>query len=553
MTRRPLAGIVVLLLLLHSPPTAARQRRKAPPAKPKKKATTTAATTPGPGCDELTAGALCTMPPFKSEAVCTSCTRRHTSPGLQDATQGARRIGYALAGKERGDDDAILSQLLPVINMPAKALRKACRRSEVEEWVVFWSFAEACTHWLVQGGGGDGAAAIGAQCAGIWQQAFETSAESQLEEDDLRHWTLVMTDGQEQLRIFCSMRGWDSCAPQAHEAGERLPPVPTPNGQFPASKIPELSPPERCDIRVVREPPDEQTWQEILDSKQPVLLRGFDVAGINAADWNSFDWTSDTLSDTYHTRRAQITVRMAMNAHRHAIDPECHHHDCPELGEYENQLTYMPKMARYHIDMDSKTHAMRHSLLAGYVPPPIFAYNTTSMEHNGLLHACNTPDIQLPSRWVITAAAGSTTSFHIDPINTSAWNTLLQGRKRWIFFPPSVRVPPGLDAFEGLEQEGHGLLSHLLTPEQQRAGDPIDYYHRVDKLEDSERFPGDGSSWGNTQPWSVSAGFDLTRYMAKVLPALPAGAPKASECTMVAGDTCALPAKQPACALMPVL
>jgi len=41
-------------------------------------------------------------------------------------------------------------------------------------------------------------------------------------------------------------------------------------------------------------------------------------------------------------------------------------------------------------------------------------------------------------RWLLLSTRGAGTSLHVDPVCTSAWNTMIQGKKRWILFPPKT-------------------------------------------------------------------------------------------------------------------
>ena len=43
-----------------------------------------------------------------------------------------------------------------------------------------------------------------------------------------------------------------------------------------------------------------------------------------------------------------------------------------------------------------------------------------------------------PHRWVLVGAEGSGSAIHKDPLHSSAWNTSLLGRKRWVLFPPET-------------------------------------------------------------------------------------------------------------------
>ena len=52
-------------------------------------------------------------------------------------------------------------------------------------------------------------------------------------------------------------------------------------------------------------------------------------------------------------------------------------------------------------------------------------------------------DVRPDFRWLLIGAAKSGSTFHKDPNNTSAFNAIISGQKKWILLPPQRR-PPGV-------------------------------------------------------------------------------------------------------------
>lgn len=116
-----------------------------------------------------------------------------------------------------------------------------------------------------------------------------------------------------------------------------------------------------------------------------------------------------------------------------------------------------------------------------------------------------------PFRWELLGPERSGSSLHVDPLSTSAWNTLLLGRKLWVLLSPNTRVDvfgPEVRAMDFFE---HHLAKTIgkLGPENrlyyfvQEAGEtvfvPSGWHHAVLNLEDTIAV---------TQNWAGSANLD---------------------------------------------
>lgn len=111
----------------------------------------------------------------------------------------------------------------------------------------------------------------------------------------------------------------------------------------------------------------------------------------------------------------------------------------------------------YVFDSMYNDHKTPSQLLEEYSVPPYFREDLLSLvgEHR-----------RPPYRWMLLGPKRSGTNVHIDPLGTSAWNTLLYGRKQWVLFEPGVprEVVKGKD---------------LVRKEEGEDDEPIDYFTKI--------------------------------------------------------------------------
>lgn len=91
--------------------------------------------------------------------------------------------------------------------------------------------------------------------------------------------------------------------------------------------------------------------------------------------------------------------------------------------------------------------------------------------------------------WMFVGRAGTYSSLHVDLLNTSAWNLLFEGEKRWLFFPPDFKFLDSDLNDVDLNDEYYRKNSQIMEF-RQRKGDliftPSGWYHQV--FNDSHSF-----------------------------------------------------------------
>ena len=99
-------------------------------------------------------------------------------------------------------------------------------------------------------------------------------------------------------------------------------------------------------------------------------------------------------------------------------------------------------------------------------------------------------EVRPPYRWIILSPKRSGQQMHVDPLGTSAWNTLLSGKKRWIVFKPDADVEGDIRE-SGIDWYLHHYddCKHLEHWDfMQHPGEtvyiPSGYWHNVINLED---------------------------------------------------------------------
>ncbi|EXB75365.1 F-box protein [Morus notabilis] len=160
---------------------------------------------------------------------------------------------------------------------------------------------------------------------------------------------------------------------------------------------------------------NENLSSEDFDGKKPVLLTGL------ADAWPArHTWTTDQLLMNYRDTSFKISQRSSRKISM-------------KFKDYVSYMKLQHDEDPLYI-FDDKFGEVAPGLLKDYNVPYLFREDYFDVLDK---------DQRPPFRWLIIGPERSGASWHVDPALTSAWNTLLCGRKRWALYPPG-RVPLGV-------------------------------------------------------------------------------------------------------------
>lgn len=149
----------------------------------------------------------------------------------------------------------------------------------------------------------------------------------------------------------------------------------------------------------------------------PTVIRGGGVE-----DWPAMKWTVGSLSEEYSGLILRIANDNGGKNTYLKMTIEQYAQYCSNIVDESPMVVF-----------DSRFGEKCPPLLGHYEVPKYF-----TTDYFDLLDNPHRPAF----RWLLIAGKRSGSSWHVDPNGTSAWNTLLKGRKRWAFYPPYVS-PPG--------------------------------------------------------------------------------------------------------------
>jgi len=167
-----------------------------------------------------------------------------------------------------------------------------------------------------------------------------------------------------------------------------------------------------------------EEWDTKCYGLRPQVIKGA------TNSWPAKDWTEETIRSKWGQKSFRVGSDEDDQDVRLSLDDFLSYHN----SNTDDNPMYMFE----HIG-----EAPLEDLLDEYYIPKYF-------DESRDLFSVLTVDERPPHRWMLYGGARSGSAIHKDPLCTSAWNSSLFGRKRWVLFPPEARkihlMPPSKEA-----------------------------------------------------------------------------------------------------------
>ena len=173
---------------------------------------------------------------------------------------------------------------------------------------------------------------------------------------------------------------------------------------------------ERVDFRTT----STEEWIRRFDvgNKPCIVVHGMD-------DWPAYNggWTREALAERYESHRF-LTDEVDSRGHKMKMSMANYFEYMANSNDDDPIYLFDPKFVKH-----SKGAMVDDYKILPYFEESFFA----------MLSKKERPFY----RWLVCGPERSGSCFHLDPYNTSAWNALISGEKRWLMFPPGW-LPPGV-------------------------------------------------------------------------------------------------------------
>ncbi|KAF2070518.1 hypothetical protein CYY_008166 [Polysphondylium violaceum] len=163
----------------------------------------------------------------------------------------------------------------------------------------------------------------------------------------------------------------------------------------------------------------------------PVIFKGIQK------DWSATEkWTSDKLAEKY----GDVLFKISHQGHKRIP---------MKFKDYVDYMKAQNDEEPLYV-FDEAFGEKAEEMLTDYSVPKYFPEDLFEVSGKERPHF----------RWIVIGPPRSGAPWHIDPAGTSAWNSLLTGRKRWLMYPPSF-TPIGV-GIDDVEEKFYGSPPSLL-------------------------------------------------------------------------------------------